>query len=594
MSRGRTAVLGLGFTDHEASAALVVDGRLRTAIARERLTRAKKDGILFGTQRLDLSPAVRYCLEENDLEWRDLTLIAWNHVDHISEARLTDLLAQEDTGAGFHHVRTLPLPHHFAHACASFYLSPFASAAVLVADGTGGSLDGLLTNCCGPEPDQIRSGSVLLQNFLEEDTGAAQELESFYFCDGRNWFTLRKILGRFGGVGARYGAVSSLIFNNPLDAGKTMGLAPYGNAHQAFSFLEPVGHNGAPAYRAVRGPAWETLKQRIDLWRTGTSLRNRALNYEDPLPANCAAVMQRESEEVMLAYSRWLREKTASPNLCLSGGVALNCVANSKIALEAGYERVFVPPAPGDDGIAVGCALYGASTLGELSPGELGLGQPERGCKVYLGRSYPHTPDPLAALGLIPVEGSPDIAAWVAQQIASGAVIGWYQGGAELGPRALGHRSFLADPRHPGMRDHLNKVVKSRELFRPFAPVIPEEHVLEYFEELWPSRYMSFVANVREEKRALLPAITHIDGTARYQVLRQTDNPELYAILEAFGRLTGVPMLLNTSFNRAGEPIVETPEEAARCVIASSADVLVVDGIAWLNPTSKRIGDATA
>jgi carbamoyltransferase len=286
----------------------------------------------------------------------------------------------------------------------------------------------------------------------------------------------------------------------------------------------------------------------------------------------------------MLIYSRWLREKTASPNLCLSGGVALNCVANSKIALEAGFDRVFVPPAPGDDGIAVGCALYGASLHGELVRGE---------CKVFLGGSYPATPDGFEALGLSPVAGVSDIAAWVAQRIASGAVVGWYQGGAELGPRALGHRSFLADPRHPGMRDHLNKVVKNREPFRPFAPVIPEERVLEFFDQHWPSHYMSFVACVRADKRALVPAITHVDGTARYQVLRRSDNPELHAILEAFDRLTGIPMLLNTSFNRAGEPIVETPEEAARCVLAASAEILVVDGTAWLNTTRMRTGDAT-
>jgi len=169
----------------------------------------------------------------------------------------------------------------------------------------------------------------------------------------------------------------------------------------------------------------------------------------------------------------------------------------------------------------------------------------------------------------------------VASKIADGSVVGWYQGGAELGPRALGHRSFLADPRRADIRDHLNRVVKNREMFRPFAPMVLEEAVPEYFEELHPSYFMSFVSAVRKEKRAIVPAITHVDGTSRYQVLRKADNPKLYELVSAFAKRTGVPLLLNTSFNRAGEPIVETPMEAARCMLASSVDYLVLDGIIY-------------
>jgi carbamoyltransferase len=565
-------VLGLGFTDHEASAALVVNGRLATAIARERISRLKKDGIVFGSGKLDLGPAIRYCLEENRLQWGDIDLIVWNHIDHIAGSTLADLLARE--GAGFQETPTLALPHHFAHACAAFYLSPFSAAAVLVADGTGGSLRGLLDHCGGPEPDQLRTGNVPMQNFLTEDADTAQELESFYYCDGTQWFTLRKVFGRFGGIGARYGAVSSLLFADPLDAGKTMGLAHYGNAAQTFVFLQPEGPDDMPAWGAVRDESWAAIKQRLDLWRTGSLLRHGALNYEDKLPADCAAVIQQESEEAMLGYAAWIRRKTGSLNLCIGGGVALNCVANSRVARESGFDEVFVPPAPGDDGIAVGCALYGASLHGLTR-------QP---CTAFLGRSYEVNTEAICATGLRSLGTVPDVAEWVAAVIDSGAVIGWYQGGAEVGPRALGHRSFLADPRHAGMRDHLNIVVKNRERFRPFAPVVREERVLDYFEELYPSYFMSFIATVRPERRGEVPAITHVDGTARYQVLRRSHNPELYAVVEAFERRTGVPLLLNTSFNRAGEPIVETPEQAARCIIASGADYLVMDGHIWANP----------
>jgi len=170
---------------------------------------------------------------------------------------------------------------------------------------------------------------------------------------------------------------------------------------------------------------------------------------------------------------------------------------------------------------------------------------------------------------------------WGAEVLADGAVIGWYQEGAEFGPRALGHRSFLADPRSPTLRDHLNAVVKNREMFRPFAPVVLEEYVLDWFDTHHPSYYMSFVATVRAEKRSLVPAITHVDGTARYQVLRRKDNPQLHRLISAFAERTGVPMLLNTSLNRAAEPIVETPKQAADCVFGGKADFLVIDGVPY-------------
>ena len=238
-----------------------------------------------------------------------------------------------------------------------------------------------------------------------------------------------------------------------------------------------------------------------------------------------------------------------------------------------------MPPAPGDDGIAVGCALYGAAVQGELRRGS---------CPVFLGRPYAHSADELKKLGLHPASTETDPTDWIAERLAEGAVVAWYQGGAELGPRALGHRSFLADPRRLDMRDYLNKTVKNREPFRPFAPVILEEATRDYFEEHYPSHFMSFVARVRREKRGVIPAVTHTDGTARYQVLREADNPELYKLIVAFAKRTGVPMLLNTSFNRAGEPIVETPEEAARCMLAASADCLVLVNDSRPSSTSLR------
>ncbi len=559
-------VLGLGFTDHDASAALVIDGQLKTAIARERLTRLKHDGRKFGTKTFGMDVASEYCLAENGLNPRDVDLVVWNQVDHISPKLLTIQLVLEGAQT-FSGIPFLALPHHFAHACAAFYLSPFSEAAVLVADGSGGSLDGIARECAGPESESIRCGETTVQ-LLGEPTDNIRELESFYHCDGRNWKTLRKAVGDDDGIGARYGAVTSLLFGNLLDAGKTMGLAPYGKPQDAPLFMEPRGTDSMRAYQGTHGTEWESLKQQMKAWRNSGS----TLNYQDAIPSNFSASMQRQTEEAMLTHARWLRGATGAENLCIAGGVALNCVANSHIAREAGFDQVFVPPAPGDDGIAGGCALYGAAANGELLRKNYG---------AFLGRSYSHSADQLKSLGLVPINPEKSLSEYVASKIADGSVVGWYQGGAELGPRALGHRSFLADPRRADIRDHLNRVVKNREMFRPFAPMVLEDAVPEYFEELHPSYFMSFVSAVRKEKRAIVPAITHVDGTSRYQVLRKADNPKLYELVSAFAKRTGVPLLLNTSFNRAGEPIVETPMEAARCMLASSVDCLVLDGIIY-------------
>jgi carbamoyltransferase len=559
-------VLGLGFTDHDASAALVVDGQLRTAVAKERLTRHKHDGRKFGSKRLELDLPIRYCLDENGIKLSDVNLVVWNQVGHVSPKVLTIQLVLEGAQT-FSGIPFLVLPHHFAHACAAFYLSPFSEAAVLIADGSGGLLDDLARECAGPEVEAVRLGETIVQP-LEGLAGKSRELESFYHCDGQHWKVPRKIVGDDDGIGARYGAITSILFGNLLDAGKTMGLAPYGNPAGAPLFMEKRGTADMRAYQGIHGPQWELLKQRMKAWKKAAP----DLNYLDSIPSNFSASMQFQAEEAMLTYARWLRAASGSRNLCVAGGVALNCVANSHIARSAGFEEVFVPPAPGDDGIAVGCALYGAAVKGELR---------RESCPVFLGRRYRHDPEEIKSFGLTQI--TPDVTPpeWLANKIANGAVIGWYQGGAELGPRALGHRSFLADPRRPEMRDHLNRVVKNREMFRPFAPVVLEEAVLEYFEELHPSYFMSFVSSVRKEKRGIVPAITHVDGTSRYQVLRKADNPELYELVSAFAKQTGVPLLLNTSLNRAGEPIVETPAEAARCMLAASIGYLVLDGLIY-------------
>jgi carbamoyltransferase len=565
MINGTMVILGIGFVDHEASAALVIDGVLKSGIARERLTRIKKDGKMRGTKRIDPSLSIAYCLSHNGLQLEDVDLVAWNHVDHEPESQVLETLAREGS-VDLSGIPRIVLPHHFAHACTAFFLSPFEEAAILVADGSGGPLDALVSYCEGPERDSLINGEVLVQNLRPDLAAYAREQESFYAFDGGRWRSLRKIAGDFAGIGAQYGLASELLFGDCLHSGKTMGLAPYGTPHERDLFLGDIGPEGLPTFRSIHPIERDQIEEEIGAF---LKAHGPQVAYETPLIANFAASIQCEAERALLSLAQWLQRTTGARTLCLSGGVALNCVANSLIARDSGFEHVFVPPAPGDDGIALGCALFGAASRGCLRRGV---------ASAFLGHGHAHEQSVICAEGFAPVplerQSFEDA---IAERLAAGAVVAWYQGGAEFGPRALGHRSFLVDPRRADMVGHLNQVVKERESFRPFAPVVLEDSVLDYFTRWHPSTYMSFVADVRPDKRAVVPAVTHADGSARYQVLGREDNPELERLIRAFQRRTGIPMLLNTSLNRAGEPIVETPVEAARCAVASSADYLALD-----------------
>lgn len=567
-------VLGLSFSDHEASAALVTNGRLSSAIARERITRIKRDGIRWGGCRLDLSPAIQYCLDAQGLTLDDIDLIVWSHTDHLQDTEVYKQLSTEG-GLDLCSRPMMAIPHHFAHACGAYYSSPFngGEAAVMIVDGAGGTFGGLLNSCNGPEPEAIRKGSVIIQNLSPDQGDGSRELESFYRFGPDGSEVLRKVLGHWCGIGAVYGHVSKLIFGDYLDAGKTMGLAPYGRPYDKRLFFQDAGTPEMRAFTRATSPERAALEGRIEKWRRSTP----STNYKNTLLINFTASLQLETEEALLAHARWLHERTGLTRLCFSGGVALNCVANTRLAEETGFEEIFVPPCPGDDGISVGCALYGASINGGVEPVRHAS---------YLGHEYGHDSEALEALGFKKCFEAEDVFEMVARELADGAVVAWYEGGSELGPRALGHRSFLADPRRTELRERLNAEIKRRESFRPFAPVVLSEAVTDYFVENNPSYFMSFVAQVRDEKRDVIPAVTHVDGSARYQVLREQDNASLYRLVATFGRLTGIPMLLNTSFNRAGEPLVETPVEAGRCVINSTADYLVVDKVAYRNVVS--------
>ena len=495
----------------------------------------------------------------------DINLIVYNDYFHRSAEEFRSRLAEEG-GLDVFSIPSIALPHHFAHACCSFHLSPFDEAAVFVTDGAGGNAERIASNCSGPEAEAIAKGYTIVQNIDSEMVDTASEYESFYHFNGGQWDCLRKTVGKSNGVGAVYSRASKLLFGDNLDCGKIMGLSSYVPPAAESLFLTKAGPEEMPFFRGNLPLQLQDLEKRIEAIIDANPNPSR---YNEVELQFYAASLQKETEEALVEYARWLQKKTRSKNLCLCGGVALNCVANSRIWDEAGFDQVFVPPCPGDDGIAIGCALYGASLHGELTTSRI---------PVFGGCLYKHDPSELEALGLKRVFEGENVYEVIAKELAKGAVIAWFQEGSEFGPRALGHRSFLADPRRPDMKDYLNLTVKKRENFRPFAPVVLEEHVSDYFEQHYPSHCMSFVSKVRKDQQDVLPAITHVDGTARYQVFRQGHNPQLHALIRAFAKETGIPIILNTSLNRAGEPLVETPLEAGICALRSSANFLVVDG----------------
>jgi carbamoyltransferase len=416
--------------------------------------------------------------------------------------------------------------HHLSHASASFYSSTFPDAAILIADGRGSD----------------------------------RETQSLFVGEGRRICRLEHT-DRIG-IGLLYAAVTQAIGFGLLEEGKTMGLAPYGAGVPA-ELLHIRG-----AYREVATDYSETcVEDSYDLKRTPVLDTFEAR-------ARAAFEVQRECEEALLHLVDHARKVTGKTRLCLSGGVALNSVANFAVVRSGIFEDVFVNPAASDTGIPLGAALHGYHVI---------AGRPRLKERVspYVGPRYgeAHIRAALAAVdGRCRVERAGTLEK-AADLLAANRIVGHFHGRSEMGPRALGNRSVLMSPMRAENKDVLNQRVKHREPFRPFAPACLEERASEFFELDRPSPYMLLVAPVRPGKRALIPAVTHVDGTARLQTVSPTDNPRFRRLIERFAERTGVPVLLNTSFNDSGEPIVETPADAVRRFLATGIDALVLEDV---------------
>jgi len=587
-------ILGISCFYHDAAAAILQDGVLVAAAEEERFSRIKHDHG-FPEQ------AIAFCLRRAGIRAEDLDYLVFYEKPLLKFERLwmTILGSAPRTGRVFREAmaawltdrlwvkgllrerlrvpadRILFVEHHVAHAASAFLCSPFEEAAVLTVDGVGEWATGALGIARTERTDGAERSTIRLQKEM-----------------------------RFPhSLGLLYSAFTAFLgFEVNEGEYKVMGMAPYGEpkyVDRVFQLLD-LREDGSFALDMSRFSYHRSTERTInrrfeELFGEPRHPKARFVTaktslYDDPNPptaqeiernqyyADVAASIQRVTEEVLLRMARHLHAETGLRNLCVAGGVGLNSVANYRLLRETPFEDLFIHPAAGDSGGAVGAALYAHNVL---------LGQPRRFVLEHALLGDEHGPDAIdgfLARESVPSERIEDderMLARVVDLLLAGKVVGWYQGRFEWGPRALGNRSILADARRADMKDTVNIKIKFREPFRPFAPSVLAERTSEYFElpepeRHYPARYMLLVSPVRPEKHAIVPAITHVDGSGRLQTVQRATNPRYHRLIELFGEATGVPLVLNTSFNLRGEPIVNTPENAFRTYMASGMDALVL------------------
>ncbi|WP_447974049.1 carbamoyltransferase family protein [Nitrospira sp. Kam-Ns4a] len=567
-------VLGL-LNLRDAAAALVRDGQVVAAAEEERFVRIKH------VRALPLR-AIRSCLDQTGvgLAAVDEIAVPWKYwvlgrraalalgamarspalfrvkgqrsLERLSHewAELAFLSRKLRTAFGPGSPRPVFLDHHVCHAASSFLVSPFERAAILVVDGASESHTALLG---------IGEGSEI--RVLKR-------------------IPLPHSLGQF------YAAITAFLgFTPDQDEYIVMGLAAYGQPRFAQVLREQVLGLAPEGEFRLNVRLLDFHLARVGLFvpallrllgpnrRPGEELTERHRDV--------AASAQVVLEEALLHLARYLERETRVDRLCLAGGVAFNCVANSRIRRELGFREVFVQPAAGDAGAALGAALWRSVQLGAprapLPHAYLGPSFDAEACRRAVERAG------LMAEAL----ADDELVERVAAELARGRLVFWFQGRMEWGPRALGNRSLLADPRREDMRELINAKVKRREHFRPFAPAVLEERAAEYFDLWGPSPYMLFTVPVRPEAKGIIPAVVHVDGTARIQTVDRASNPRFRRLLEAFARRTGVPVLLNTSFN-VNEPIVCTPEEAVGCFQRTEVEWLVLENLLVRRPGGRE------
>src|SRR5262245_48083991 len=554
-----THVLGISCFYHDAAAALLRDGEIVAACQEERLSRKKHDSDFP-------SRAVKYVLREAGIAPEQLDAVGFYDKPLLKfERMLSTYIAtfprsfnsfRKAIPVWLHEKLWVPsiirkelkpykgpilfAEHHMSHAASCFFPSPFEEAAILTVDGVG--------------------------EWATASYGVGRGTDINLFKEIRFPHSL----------GLLYSAFTYYLgFKVNSAEYKVMGLAPYGRpVHYDRIMNEMIQMNEDGSFK---------LNMNYFSYDYGLTMTNGRFNdffggpprkpetWMTEREFDIAASVQKVCEEVVLRMARYIQGETGLTNLCMAGGVALNCVANGRVIRETPFRNLFVQPAAGDAGGAVGVAHYLYNTLEKQPRGKAWT-------HAYLGPAYSdaeiaeYLDSQGARYRVVPDE---QLAAETARLIAEGNVVGWFQGRMEFGPRALGGRSILADPRDPKMRDTLNMKIKFREGFRPFAPSVLADKASEWFDIDCDSPYMLLVAQVREGRRTI-PSVTHVDNSARLQTVRREDSPLYYDVISEFEKLTGVPIVINTSFNVRGEPIVCTPHDAYLCFMRTNMDHLVV------------------
>jgi carbamoyltransferase len=563
-------VLGLSFSGHGSAICLVEDGRVVAAMNLERLTRVKFalvslppyvpliGGLLkeaFGFEQLppiadvyDVFPEMLKTVSgESQLAKAEIDLVVKTH-DNIRPIAANPGPYHEfcDYFAG---IQTFfDLEHHLCHAYQAYLSSPFDDTAILTIDGTGEKLD--------------RLGGRAISTSMADGQGDRVSV-------------LSEVLWP-SSVGGVYSSVTKHLGFREEQEGNTMALAAFGTDR---------------FYRQVRDDAFDLLDD--GTFRLRERPDGRGFEYHTRMAEYCprrergapftqdhydlAWSCQALAEEIILHVTREIHARTGKSRLAMAGGVALNCVANAQILRETPFSEIYVMPNAGDRGLAVGAALYGYHVI---------LGGKERHPPAHdylgTGATEPEIAGALGAAKDTAFRKSDDIASECAALIAKGRIVGWVQGGAEFGPRALGHRSILADPRTVASKERLDREIKRREWFRPYAPSVLAEHADECFEMLGPSPYMLIAVNTRPAAREKVPSIVHVDGSARVQTVTRETEPLYHRLISRFHEIAEVPLVLNTSFNGYGEPMVETTEDAVNAMHSMGLDALAVgDYLAW-------------
>ena len=555
-------VLGISCYYHDAGAALVRDGQLVAAAEEERFNRRKHYSD-FPRNAID------YCLKEAGITIHDVDYIGFYEKPLVKFNRILETTLARWPLTYWSWVRSMPVwlmtklrigrtiqdelqidkdiyycQHHLAHAASAFLVSPFEEAAVITADGVG---------------EWTTTGWGV---------GRGTEIE------------IHKEIRFPHSVGLLFSAITAYLGFRVNDAEwKVMGLAPYGRPTYLDQFRQVVDIRDDGSFRLNMKYFTHTHSTERMFSRHWEALFGRPQRPKeselDQFHRDIAHSGQKIVEEIMVKMATHAHQVTGQRNVCIAGGVGLNCVANWRILQESGFENIFIQPAAGDSGAALGTAFYLYNSVLK-NPRTFEMRH------AFWGPSFTdqEVADALARSGLTHryFDREEDLLDATAQMIDEGQVVGWFQGRLEFGPRALGSRSLIADARNPRMKDIINAKVKFREAFRPFAPSVLKEHAHEYF-EMPPGMdapFMLLVPRVRPEACSLLPAVTHKDGTGRVQTVTDADNGRYYRLIKAFARRTGVPVVINTSFNVRGEPIVCTPQDAIETFLKTGIDAIVL------------------